>query len=163
MSSEDQFIITLREWIERSTHRSMHAFIRHNRESELSLSQVSTLFRLYHHGPGSVNDLADHLGITTPGVSQLLNQLIDSGYIHRSTSTSDRRVKLIALTTQGKSAVEASMQARHAWIRELALQFTASEKNQILPCLELLNDRTNELMQKIDPRCGHRIRKNLND
>lgn len=159
MSSEDQFLITLREWIERSTHRSMHAFIRHNRESELSLSQVSTLFRLYHHGPGSVNDLADHLGITTAAVSQLLNQLIDSGYIFRSTSTSDRRVKLIALTPQGTSSVEASMRARHAWVNELADLFTAAEKSQILPCLELLNGRTQELMQKIDPRCVHRVKK----
>ena len=64
MSNEDNFLNTLREWIETSTHRSMHAFIRHNRESELSLSQVNTLFRLYHHGPSPVNDLADHLGIT---------------------------------------------------------------------------------------------------
>jgi DNA-binding MarR family transcriptional regulator len=137
----------------------MHAFISHNRESELSLSQVSTLFRLYHHGPGSVNDLADHLGITTAAVSQLLNQLIDSGYIFRSTSTSDRRVKLIALTPQGTSSVEASMRARHAWVNELADLFTTGEKSQILPCLELLNGRTQELMQKIDPRCVHRIKK----
>jgi DNA-binding MarR family transcriptional regulator len=103
--------------------------------------------------------LADHLGITTAAVSQLLNQLIDSGYIFRSTSTSDRRVKLIALTTQGTSSVEASMRARHAWVNELADLFTAGEKSQILPCLELLNGRTQELMQKIDPRCVHRIKK----
>jgi DNA-binding MarR family transcriptional regulator len=156
MSSEDQFLIILREWVERSTHRSMHAFIRHNRESELSFSQVNTLFRLYHHGPSPVNDLADHLGITTAAVSQLLNQLLDSGYIRRSTSATDRRVKLIALTPQGASAVETSMQARHAWTSDLALQFSTSEKEQMLPCLELLNSRTKELLLKIDPRCEHK-------
>ncbi|MEA3327971.1 MAG: MarR family transcriptional regulator [Chloroflexota bacterium] len=163
MSSEDEFLNTLREWIETSTHRSMHAFIRHNRESELSLSQVNTLFRLYHHGSSPVNDLADHLGITMAAVSQLLNQLIDSGYIHRSTSTTDRRVKLITITDKGALTVERSMQARQAWINELALLFTPLEKKQILPYLELLKDRTQELMHKIDPKCGDKIGNAVND
>ena len=157
MSSEDKFLNTLREWIETSTHRSMHAFIRHNRESKLSLSQVNTLFRLYHHGPSPVNALADHLGITMAAVSQLLNQLIDTGYIHRSISTKDRRVKLITITDQGALAVERSMQARQAWISELALFFTPLEKKQILPYIEILNNRTKELMHKIDPKCGDKI------
>ena len=162
MSSEDQFLIILREWVEWSTHRSMHAFIRHNRESDLSFSQVNTLFRLYHHGPSPVNDLADHLGITTAAVSQLLNQLLDSGYVQRSTSTSDRRVKLIALTTQGTAAVEKSMRARHAWTSELALLFTAHEKDQILPCLKLLNNRTKALLSKDDPMCNQKSLNTIN-
>lgn len=154
MSGEDDFLNTLREWIETSTHRSMHAFIRHNRESELSLSQVSTLFRLYHHGPSPVNDLADHLGITMAAVSQLLNQLIDAGYIRRSTSPTDRRVKLITLTGQGALTVDKSMNARHAWINELTHLFTNLEKKQILPNIKLLNDRTQEFLRNTDPRCG---------
>ena len=163
MSSEDEFLNTLRAWVETSTHRSMHAFIRHNRESELSLSQANTLFRLYHHGSSPVNDLADHLGITMAAVSQLLNQLIDSGYIRRSTSTIDRRVKLITITDQGALTVKRSMQARQAWINELALLFTPLEKKQILPYLELLKDRTQELMHKIDPKCGDKIGNTIND
>jgi len=157
MSNEDNFLNTLREWIETSTHRSMHAFIRHNRESELSLSQVNTLFRLYHHGPSPINDLADHLGITMAAVSQLLNQLIDTGYIHRSTSTKDRRVKLITLTEKGALTIEKSMRARHAWLNELTQLFTPLEKKQILPYIKLLNDRTQKFLRKTDPGCGHKI------
>ncbi len=162
MSSESQFLSTLREWIETSTHRSMHAFIRHARESDLSLSQVNTLFRLYHHGPNPINDLADHLGITMAAVSQLLNQLIDKDYILRSTSPSDRRVKLIALTDKGSLAVKESIKARHAWVEDLAQLFTSSEKEQILPFLELLNDRTRQLPSKISAKCIHKDTKSPN-
>jgi DNA-binding MarR family transcriptional regulator len=157
LSGDDLFFITLREWVERSTHRSMLAFIRHNRESALSLSQVNTLFRLYHHSPSQVTDLADHLGITMAAVSQLLNQLIDAGYIHRSTSTTDRRVKLIGLSEQGRAVVENSMRARHAWIDEFALLFSPSEKQGLLPWLELLNDRTEQLGPKNDLKCDHEV------
>lgn len=163
MSSEDNFLNALREWIETSTHRSMHAFIRHNRESELSLSQVNTLFRLYHHGPSPINDLADHLGITMAAVSQLLNQLIDAGYIRRSTSPKDRRVKLITLTEQGSLTVKKSVQARHAWINELTHLFTPLEKKQTLPYLELLTNRTQKLFERTDPGCDFKEGNTLNN
>lgn len=141
----------------------MHAFMRHNRESDLSFSQVNTLFRLYHHGPSSVNDLADHLGITMAGVSQLLNQLIDAEFIKRSISTTDRRVKLIALTEHGELSVEKSMRARHAWINELVVLFTPNEKKQMLPTLELLNHRIQNRRYMKNPQCGQKNRNDLID
>jgi DNA-binding MarR family transcriptional regulator len=163
LSASEPFLEALQDWMEISTHRSIHAFIRHNRDSALSLSQVSTLFRLYHHGSSSVNELADHLGISMAGVSQLLDQLIEAGYLNRSEDPSDRRVKLISLTERGVTAVEASKNARHHWINELAILFTPEEKNQLLPALSLLYDRTHELMQNHNPNCKHRLRKSLRD
>lgn len=154
MLAEDRFLDTLRAWVEISMHRSMRAFIHHNRESDLSFSQVNTLFRLYHHGPSPISDLADHLGITLAAVSQLLNPLIDAGYILRSINPADRRVKLISLTDQGTDAVKASMQSRHAWVEDLAHLLTPSEKGQILAGLELLNDRIQDLFRKEDPKCA---------
>ena len=145
--------------MEISTHRSIHAFIRHSRESALSLSQMNSLFRLYHHGAGSVNELADHLGISMAGVSQLLDQLIEAGYLARTTDPSDRRVKLISLTEKGTQAVEQSMRARHSWIKDLAESLTPAEKAQLLPGLILLRDRVHRLMKKADQNCKCNQRK----
>lgn len=148
MSDEDTFLNALREWMEASMHRSFHAFIRHNRESDLSLSQVNSLFRLYHHGASSVNDLASHLGITTAAVSQLLDPLIAAGLVLRSENPEDRRKKLIALTETGKDLVKKSMNTRHAWLSELSGVLSDAEKDALLPAIILLNQRTREL--KID-------------
>lgn len=126
-------------------HRSFHAFIRQNRESDLSLSQVNSLMRLYHHGPGPVNDLADHLGVTMAAVSQLLDPLIAADLIQRSEDPNDRRVKLISLTDSGKLKVEKSMATRHAWLSELSRVFSDSEKAQLLPAIKLLSQRTRDL------------------
>lgn len=131
----------------------MQSFIRYNREIELSFSQVNTLFRLYHHGPNTVNDLAEHLGITMAAVSQLLNQLIEAGFILRTTSDADRRVKLITLTEKGTLAVRKSINARHAWVEDLANSFTPSEKDQFLPFVKVMNERTQALFIKSDPKC----------
>ena len=145
MSSEDPFLDALREWMEAVMHRSFHAFIRHNRESDLSLSQVTALFRLYHHGPGPVNGLANYLGLTMAAVSQLLDPLIAAGLVQRKENPEDRRSKLIALTEKGTHMVERSMQTRHAWLSELSEALTPAEKEQLLPAIRLLSQRTRGL------------------
>ena len=140
MSGLDPFNSALRDWVEESMHRSIHAFIRHNRQSALSLSQTNSLFRLYRHGDCPVNDLADHLGITMAAVSQLLAPLEEKGLIQRSEDPNDRRVKLIALTDRGTQTVQESMRARHAWLDDLTASLSNQDKDQILPALLLLND-----------------------
>lgn len=157
MIQDDLFLIALREWMETAMHRSFHAFIRHNRESDLSLSQVNALFYLYHHGPGSVNDLANHLGITLAAVSQLLDPLIEAGLVLRSENPNDRRMKLIALTGKGESLVEKSKNTRHAWLADLARVLSEQEKAQLLPAIQLLNQRSLALTLEHhhpDPACG---------
>jgi len=134
-------------------HRSFHAFIRHNRESELSLSQVNALFRLYHHGASSVNDLASHLGITMAAVSQLLDPLIDKRLVLRSENLEDRRKKLIALTEKGKGLVVKSMNTRHAWLSELSGVLSDAEKESLLPAIKLLNQRIRELSTEGNRTC----------
>lgn len=153
MSQSDPFLDSLRAWMEASMHRSFHAFIRHTRESDLSLSQVNTLFRLYHRGPGSVNDLAAHLGITKAAVSQLLDHLISAGLAQRSENPEDRRSKLIALTEKGQTQVEKSRDTRHAWLSELTQVLTDGEKAQLLPAIQLLNQKTRELLPYHHPPC----------
>ncbi|MCB2210330.1 MarR family transcriptional regulator [bacterium] len=153
MSDKDLFLDALREWMEASMHRTFHIFIKHNRESGLSLSQINTLFRLYHHGPDSVQDLADHLGITNAAVSQLLDSLIEAGLLTRSEDPSDRRMKRIELTADGRGLVEKSVERRQAWLFDLVNAFSDSEKAQILPALTLLKQRTLELNKKHGRPC----------
>lgn len=145
MPQNDPFLDALRDWMEAAMHRSFHAFIRHNRESDLSLSQVNTLFRLHHRGPGSVNDLAAHLGVTKAAVSQLLDPLLGAGLVQSSENPDDRRMKQIALTEEGERMVAKAMNTRHAWLAELAGALSGTEKTQLLPAIRLLTERIHEL------------------
>jgi DNA-binding MarR family transcriptional regulator len=141
--------------MENSMHRSFHTFIRYIRESDLSFSQVNALFRLYHHGPDSVHDLANHLGITTAAVSQFLDPLIAAELVQRSENPDDRRMKLIALTEKGKHLVEKSTNTRHAWLSQLSQVLSDSEKAELLPAIKLLNKRTRDLNSEHDRPCRH--------
>ncbi len=138
MSDITYFNQTLHLWSEAAMHTSMQAFRQHNRTSGLSFSQVTTLFRIYHHGPASVNDLAEHLGVTKAAVSQLLDKLVADELILRLEDPRDRRSKQILLTEKGRETVRISMQVRHAWIDELAEALSPEDKAAIQPALERL-------------------------
>ena len=153
MLTHDPFLDSLRAWMEAAMHRSFHAFIRHTRQSDLSLSQVNTLFRLYHRGPGSVNDLAAHLGVTKAAVSQLLDPLIAAKLIERSENPQDRRSKLIALTEKGQTQVEKSRDTRHAWLSELGEVLSDAEKQALLPAIQRLNQITRDLAPELQGHC----------
>jgi DNA-binding MarR family transcriptional regulator len=153
MFDGNNFLESLKNWVEASTHRSIHAFLRHNRDSDLSHSQIGSLFRLYHHGASPINDLADHLGITMAAVSQLLNPLIDLDLIFRSTDPDDRRVKLITLTEKGKETVQKSIRSRTAWVGDLAEQFSPQEKELIMPALEIMYGHLLDYLAIKDPNC----------
>lgn len=130
--------------------RSLHNFIRQIRESDLSFSQVNTMFRLYHRGASSVNQLAKHLGVTKAAVSQLLDSLIEADLIERSENPEDRRMKLIALTDEGKSLVRKTMTTRNAWLADFVQNFSEEEKAQILPALQLMIHRIPEFRGERD-------------
>ena len=141
--------------------RSIHAFIRCNRESELSLSQINALFRLYHQGLGSVQDLAKHLGITNAAVSQLLDPLIDAGLLDRSENPNDRRRKRLTLTADGQRLVEDRMRKWHAWTFDLVKILTDAEMAQILPAIRLLNLKMKEFNSMEDHLCLGDSRNNI--
>lgn len=138
MSDQQEFLDLLSTWAEASIHFSMRAFIHHNRDQGFSVSQANTLFRLYHHGAQAVNDLATHLGVTKAAVSQMLDRLVDDGLILRQEDPSDRRSKQIVLTEKGCDAVHQGMQARQAWVDELAGQFDTATRARLAPALATL-------------------------
>jgi len=137
---DDQFLNTLHLWAEASMHTSMQAFRQYNRANGFSTAQVNMLFRIYYHGPASVNDLAEHLGVTKAAVSQLLDKLVDAGLFLRLENPHDRRSKQVSLTDQGRETVRESMRARHVWVEELAQAMSAEDKALVLPGLEHLVD-----------------------
>lgn len=78
------------------------------------------LFQHLVPGPASVSDIAEAQGVTTQAISQQLRELEDLGYVERSRDPTDHRVRLVALTTRGHSAVATARQARDAIQREVA-------------------------------------------
>jgi DNA-binding MarR family transcriptional regulator len=149
MQQADPFVVTLQKWIGVFMQRSMRDFMGYARESGLSMSQLGAMFQIRRRGCSGVTDLGDDLGITSSAASQMLERLVQQGLILRSEDPSDRRVKQIVLTDKGLQVLQESIRARQGWLYDLAETLSSSEKEAIIPALNILIDRANRLRQPI--------------
>ena len=131
----------LHTWAENAMRRSMWAFIRFNQERNLSAPQINTLIFIYRHGHTSVNDLARRWGVTKAAASQMVDKMVDQGWIDRTENLKDRRSRDLTLTKQGKQLTEDAQKFRHAWIDEFVRGLSLAEEKIISPAFEILNQK----------------------
>ena len=74
-------------------------------------------------GDASMIDVADHLGVTKQAASQLVEQLVQRGYVIREADPGDARSRILKLTERGWACTRAAEQAAagttDAWRRQL--------------------------------------------
>lgn len=66
------------------------------------------VFQLISHNGATVNEVAEHLGITKQAASQMLDYLEQRGYILRQPNFKDLRGKLVTLTDKGWGCIHAT-------------------------------------------------------
>ena len=150
MSEADPFVIALQKWVGVSMHRSFRHLVCYGREHGLSMSQLGALFHIHRMGHSGVTDLGEHLGVSSPAASQMLDGLVQQGLILRTEDPSDRRVKQIVLTDKGLRVLEESMPTRQNWLQELAKALSDSEKESVTAVLELLSERARQTGQPME-------------
>jgi DNA-binding MarR family transcriptional regulator len=94
--------------------RTLRAEFRSHRGSNLNIPQYRSLMYLRRNPGKSLADLAEHLGITPPSTSAIIDGLVDRGLIDRQDSPGDRRRIQLVLTPAGAELAEASFQATQA-------------------------------------------------
>jgi DNA-binding MarR family transcriptional regulator len=77
---------------------------------DLSLTALSTLATLEQTGPRRITDLAASEGVMQPSMTALVSTLERSGLVERRGDPSDRRVALVALTSDGTGYIQARRQ-----------------------------------------------------
>jgi len=149
--SSDPFVATFEEWIKVSMHLSMCNFIRYARKSGLSMSHIGAMFHIHREGRCGVTELGNHLGVTSPAASQMLERLVQQELILRTEDPKDRRGKRIVLTDKGNRVLEDGIRARQRWLDDLTATLSDGEKETIMVALEILLDKTRNLKQPIEP------------
>ena len=81
----------------------------------LQASQYPFLAAIDRLGPLTVGELAEAVGITQPGATRGVAQLVELGLVDAAQSRDDQRRKVISLTKKGKRLIEAAK--REVWPR----------------------------------------------
>ncbi|NPA91892.1 MAG: MarR family transcriptional regulator [Chloroflexi bacterium] len=137
----DAFAHAFRDALGQICHASMRAYWRYIKAQGLTLPQMFALRYIRHKGPCNISDIARELGVSTAAVSQMLNRLVDQGYIVRREDPRDRRNKQLLLTEKGEHALAESTHAQYRWLTELAARLTEEEKARVLEALKVLGEK----------------------
>ncbi len=133
-----QLNAALHNWAEIFMARSMQAWMRYVRGTGLSLIQFNTLMRLHHRGACPLSEVGAELDITPAATSQMVDKLVQTGYLTRTEDPTDRRVKVLDLTEKGRALVLAAVAARNAWLADLAASLSPSERAALAQALNTL-------------------------
>lgn len=82
---------------------------------------------LRRDGVSTQRDLIRETGSDKAGTTRTVEDLENLGYLHRTRSTTDRRVAYLALTEEGRRAFEAAQRLARGASQELFASFTPAE------------------------------------
>lgn len=71
-----------------------------------SKSQYQILFILSHHGTMPTTDICEHLNISKPNMTVLVDRLISEGFVIRINDEKDRRVINLCITKKGRQFIK---------------------------------------------------------
>ncbi len=145
MSKSTQFSQAIRSWMDVFMHRSMRGWGLFAKSTGLSMPQFSILMQLHHKGSCGMSAISERFDVSAAAASQLVDKLVQAGYIERTEDPSDRRAKLLKLSTNGAKLVADGIQERYRWMDELVGQLTAEERGKVAEALTLLTEKAKEV------------------
>jgi DNA-binding MarR family transcriptional regulator len=140
-----QFSQAIRSWMDVFMHRSMRGWGLFAKSTGLSMPQFSILMQLHHKGVCGVSDISERFDITSAAASQLVDKLVQSGFIKREEDPHDRRAKLLDLTNKGKELVQQGIEERYRWVDQLAERLTREQLVQVSEALNIMTGAAREL------------------
>jgi DNA-binding MarR family transcriptional regulator len=118
---------TLSHWVKlafSTMRRELEASLR---KSGMTITQWRALGVILHQPEATHSDLMRHLEIEAPSVTSLVDCMERKGWVKRTRSKSDARVKQLSLTSRGRAMIEAAGEAMGPIEERMAGTLTAGE------------------------------------
>ncbi len=118
--------------------RTIRAELRRHRAADLSVPQFRTLAFISNKTDASLSDVAEHIGLTLPSMSKIVDGLVTRKLVTRQTARDDRRRMTLALTARGLTALETSRAATRACLAEDLTALSDRQRDTIVQAMEIL-------------------------
>lgn len=148
MTKPVQITQTLRAWMDVFMHRSMRGWTHFAKSTGLSMPQFSILMQLHHKGPCGLSEISERFDVTAAAASQLVDKLVQAGYLEREEDPHDRRAKLLTLSDTGRALIDQGTEERYRWMEELASNLSVDEKTKVVEAMTILIEAAKTLEQK---------------
>ena len=119
----------------------MHALrgeMRRHRAADLSVPQFRTLGFVGRQAGASLTAAAEHMGLTLPSMSVLVEGLVARKLVARAPDPRDRRRVMLTLTPRGRTLLERTHRAAEAQLAEKLAVLSPGERAAVQHALRLL-------------------------
>jgi MarR family transcriptional regulator, organic hydroperoxide resistance regulator len=117
---------------------SLGRILRPGRRAEMTPQQYWLLRHLQHHGPTSISELANALGITAGSATVACQRLEKAAFVTRARQAHDERVVQVALTEQGQALIEVWRKQRREALTQLLSVLDEGEQEELHGLIERL-------------------------
>lgn len=118
--------------------RAIRKEMRCHRPTDLSVPQFRAMGLIYRHGGISLSHVAEHMEITLPTVSRMVDLLVKRGFVVRETSADDRRRLMLRLTDEGSAAYEEADRRTRARLAEALKALSPAERHEVTRAMQAL-------------------------
>ncbi len=118
--------------------RVIRAEMRSQATPDLSVPQFRVLSYLNRHVGASLSEVAEHIGLTRPAMSVLIDGLVNRKLVARQTDPGDRRRLTLSLTRQGQSLYSAARQHTQARLAARLAALPPAGREALVAALEEL-------------------------
>lgn len=136
--------MTKRKTLMRAVSKARIAWQYHIREIALAEgipdSYRSVLMFLLRHPGASQRSIAEHEGVTTSAINQVVKNMLEEEYLHKETDDSDRRSSKIYLTEKGRVVAEKLFAKLDASDDAITAEIGSEKEAELIACLDRLAD-----------------------
>jgi DNA-binding MarR family transcriptional regulator len=105
---------------------------------EVTPAQVKVLLQLSRKEQMSVGEIADALFVSMPTASELVDRLVDSGHVVRTSDPADRRRVNVSATTESQQLIDRLVELRRTQVRKALVRLSPEERPVAVRTLEAL-------------------------
>jgi DNA-binding MarR family transcriptional regulator len=118
--------------------RTIRSEMRSHRGADLSVPKFRVLIFLNRHEGASLSVIAEHLGLTLPSMSKMIDGLVARNMVTRQMDPKDRRRVTLVLTALGRSSMQSAYKATESRLAERLVVLPASERRIIIEAMQVL-------------------------
>jgi len=118
--------------------RVIRTEMRNQGSLDLSIPQFRTLLYISRNPGTPLLTLADHLGLSSPTVSKMVDGLVINRLISRELSSKDRRKITLSLTAQGQDILERARNESQARLTMVLSRLSPEENETVFRAIQLL-------------------------
>jgi DNA-binding MarR family transcriptional regulator len=118
--------------------RTIRTELRKHGAQELSVPQFRTLNYLSRNKGSSLSEVAEHIGLTLPSMSTLIDGLVNRNLATRRTHPHDRRRMTLELTNRGETILGSARGATNDYLARKLQSLSLEDQNKVAESMRIL-------------------------